>query len=356
MISMIFDLSKFLTSSDSSISEVMELIDANFNQIALVVDQFGILQGTVTDGDIRRALIKGIKLSAQVRECMHCNPRTVPENTSDVVIKQMMRQHNILHIPILDESGRPIALAKSNAVLQKPKIDAQVVLMAGGLGMRLRPLTLDRPKPMLEIGNRPLLEHIIQDFKGSGFRNFTLSVNYLSHVIKDYFFDGSQFGVNIQYAEETKRLGTAGALSMLDNKISDSFILMNGDILTNLDKKHFLETHKSSGADITIYVRNYTTRVPFGVITASENIFEGIEEKPIINHMVSAGVYALEPVVFEYISQNEALDMPDLITRIKQAGKKVCIYKSDCYWRDIGRIEDFEQAKSEINDIYNYII
>lgn len=225
--------------------------------------------------------------------------------------------------------------------------------MAGGLGTRLRPLTQDIPKPLLKVGNKPILETIIKNFANHGFVNITISLNYKGEMIKDYFGDGSNFGVNIDYVEENMRLGTAGALSLIENKPNEAFFVMNADLLTDVNFSHLLDFHSFSNSDATMCVREYEYQVPYGVIEVEESNVTSIVEKPIQKFFVNAGIYVLSPKVFDYIPKNEFYDMPTLFNTFIEKEKRVISFPIHEYWLDIGRMSDFEQAQSEYFRVFN---
>jgi NDP-sugar pyrophosphorylase family protein len=225
--------------------------------------------------------------------------------------------------------------------------------MAGGLGTRLRPLTDDIPKPLLKVGNKPILETIIRNFAEHGFVNITISLNYKGDMIKDYFGDGSDFGVNIDYVEENKRLGTAGALSLLKENPHEPFFVMNGDLLTDVNFSHLLDFHSFGNSTATMCVREYEYQVPYGVIQTKDSDITSIVEKPIQKFFVNAGIYVLSPSVFNDIPENEFFDMPTLFNILIEKQKKVSSFPIHEYWLDIGRMSDFEQAQSEYFRIFS---
>ena len=349
---MMTDLKKITVSADASLRRVMEVIDSVARQIALVTDDSGVLIATVTDGDVRRGLLKGLGMDAPVSEVMHRNPATLLKGASAASAQRLMRKRRLNHIPVVDSDGRLVGLALRDGLTGGEPRPTRVILMAGGLGMRLRPLTETVPKPMIPVGDKPLLERIVTRFQDQGFSRFTLSLNYLGHVIRDHFGDGSALGVEIDYVEETKRMGTGGALSLLGRHPDEPFVVMNGDILTTTSFGAMIDFHAETGSAATICAREFNMQVPYGVLNADGTTLVSMEEKPVHKHLVNAGIYALSPLVFEHIREDEPLDMPDLIDRVKDAGHKVSVFPVREYWMDIGRLEDLDRARSEYETVF----
>ena len=349
---MMTDLRKMTVKADASLRRVMEVIDSGARQIALVTDADGVLIATVTDGDVRRGLLKGLDLDASVFEVMHRNPTTLLKGASAASAQRLMRERGLGHIPVVDPAGRLVALAMRDGMTGVEPRSTRVILMAGGLGMRLRPLTETVPKPMIPVGDKPLLERIVIRFQDEGFSRFTLSLNYLGHVIRDHFGDGSHLGVQIDYVEETKRMGTAGALSLMSPRPDEPFVVMNGDILTTTSFGAMMDFHAETGSAVTICAREFNMQVPYGVLNIEGTTLVSMEEKPVHKHQVNAGIYALSPLVFELIKDDEQLDMPDLIDLVKDVGHKVSVFPVREYWLDIGRIEDLNRAHAEYEKVF----
>ncbi|MPQ95254.1 nucleotidyltransferase family protein [Thioclava sp. JE_KL1] len=349
---MMTDLKKMTVDADASLRRVMEIIDSGARQIALVTNEVGVLIATVTDGDVRRGLLKGVGLDAPVSEVMHLNPTTLLKGASAASAQRLMRERGLSHIPVVDPEGRLVALALREGLTGVEPRSTRVVLMAGGLGMRLRPLTETLPKPMIPVGDKPLLERIVTRFQDQGFSRFTLSVNYLGHVIREHFGDGKWLGVQIEYIEETKRMGTGGALSLMPHSPDESFVVMNGDILTTTSFGAMMDFHSETGSAVTICAREFNMQVPYGVLNTEGTTLMSMEEKPVHKHLVNAGIYALSPLVFEHIKDDERLDMPDLINRVKDAGHKVSVFPVREYWMDIGRVEDLDRARAEYETVF----
>ena len=255
-------------------------------------------------------------------------------------------------MPVLDAEGRLVDLATVDDLFGVTPKDTRIVLMAGGLGTRLRPLTETIPKPMLPVGGKPLLEQIIGVFADQGFWRISISVNYRAEMVRDHFGDGSDFGVEIDYVEEDRAMGTAGALSLLPDKPDAPFVVMNGDLLVALQFSELLSFHKDMRATGTMVVRDYEYQVPYGVVRSENGLMTAIEEKPVERFFVNGGIYILSPEALDHLTPDEPLDMPDLLTRITGTGGRVGVYPLRDYWRDIGRIDDLEAARSEFDSVF----
>ena len=337
--------------TDADLRQVMEAIDRSAMQLALVVED-GAFRGLLTDGDIRRAILKGISLDAPATDVMRIDPVVFhPRDSKDYVIRKM-RKHQINHAPLLDEDGRIVDLYILNDLLSKKSRSNPVLLMAGGLGTRLRPLTENMPKPLLKVGNMPILETILTGFIENGFSRFFVSVNYKSEMIESYFGDGSRWDVDIKYLHERKRLGTAGALCLLPKELQEPVVVMNGDLLTKVDFGEFLDHHVSEGAAATMGVREYSWQVPYGVIEMEDGQISRITEKPVHRCYVNAGMYVLSPEAIRLVPTEEYLDMPELFRRIMAEGGRTAAYPVRGYWMDIGQMEDFRQAQGDYADVF----
>ena len=338
---------------NSTIKEALKIIDSGAIRIALVVDSDNKLLGTLSDGDIRRGLLKNLSLNDTIEDLYSKSPTIASVNDSNERIIQKAISKQVYQIPVVDDEGIVVDIVNLATLLNITKKRNRVILMAGGLGTRLRPLTQDIPKPLLKVGNKPILETIIKNFANYGFVNITISLNYKGEMIKGYFGDGSDFGVNIDYIEENMRLGTAGALSLIENKPNEAFFVMNADLLTDVNFSHLLDFHSFSNSDATMCVREYEYQVPYGVIEVEESNVTSIVEKPIQKFFVNAGIYVLSPKVFDYIPKNEFYDMPTLFNTFIEKEKNVISFPIHEYWLDIGRMSDFEQAQSEYFRVFN---
>ena len=338
---------------EATIRQALEAIDRGSMQIALVVTDGNRLAGTITDGDIRRGFLKGRGLADPIEGLFNDHPVTGDINSSREDLIQLALARNIKQVPVVDRDGVLIGIEHVDDYLKVAEKPNLVILMAGGLGTRLRPLTDSTPKPMLRIGSKPILETIINSFVQCGFRNFLISVNYRAEQIMEYFQDGSRFGVSIGYLIEKKRLGTAGALSLLEERPAHPFIVMNGDLLTGLNFDHLLNYHVHAQADASMCVRDYEFQVPFGVVRTEGARIVSIEEKPSHHFYVNAGIYVLEPEIVSLVPRDTFYDMPQLFEDLIAAEKKICSFPVKDYWLDIGRPTEFEQAQEEFGEYFD---
>jgi dTDP-glucose pyrophosphorylase len=339
-------------SLNSTIRDALQIINNGAMQMAVVVDSEGTLLGTVTDGDIRRGLLNNLRLEDSVETILHTTPTvaTLSDTKEDILQKALAKK---LHqIPIVDEEYRVLGIQEINDLIKPSSKPNIVVLMVGGLGSRLRPLTEETPKPMLKVGNKPILQTIVEKFAEYGFNEIVMCVNYKSHIIQDYFGDGSAFGVNITYIFEEERMGTAGALSLLKTLPNDPFFVMNGDLLTNINFDHLCNYHLTQNAMATMCVREYDFQVPYGVVNMEGNTILSIQEKPVHKFFVSAGIYMLNPDVIRYIPKNQFYDMPSLFEALIQQDQKAVSFPIREYWLDIGQMEEYERANKEYAGVF----
>lgn len=336
----------------TTILKAMEIIDVSALQIGLVVDEQDRLLGTVTDGDVRRAILKGLALSEPVEQVMNRNPMTVKVGEGRERVLRTMRERILRQMPVLDGAGRLVGLERLDDLLNVPMHDNWVVLMAGGLGSRLGELTKHCPKPLIPVGGKPLLETIIENFKEYGFQNFFLSVNYKAEMIQEHFGSGKLLDVHVEYLQENKRLGTAGAISLLPEKPTQPVIVMNGDLLTKVNFQQLLDFHIQQKAVATMCVREYTFQVPYGVVRMEKEQLQAIDEKPVQSFFVNAGIYVLEPEAVELIPQDTFFDMTDLFDLLLQKKDQVSIFPIREYWIDIGQRADLERANGEFGEVF----
>lgn len=336
----------------STIKEALSVINSGAMQIALVVDENDKLLGTLTDGDIRRGLLQNLSLDDTIESIIFKTPTVAKLDDTQEDILKIAIAKKLHQIPLVDDDNRVVGIRDIEELIS-PKIRPnKVVLMVGGLGSRLRPLTEDMPKPMLKVGEKPILQTIVERFAAYGFINIVMCVNYKSDVIQKYFGEGSQFGVHIEYVFEEKRMGTAGALSLLKEIPSEPFFVMNGDLLTNVNFEHLCHYHASKNAVATMCVREYDFQVPYGVVSISDSKITSIREKPMHKFFVSAGIYMLNPEVIKHIDKNEFYDMPTLFEKLIELEKNTLSFPVKEYWLDIGRIEEYERANSEYGDVF----
>lgn len=330
--------------------DTMHLIDKSKYKIAFVVNEKRQLVGTVTDGDIRRALLKARSLQVTIDEVMNSNPIVGFTYQTYEEHQKILKEKKINYLPIIDSEHCIQYIVELNNINQ-PKLSNRVVLMVGGLGTRLRPLTEHVPKPMLKIGNKPILQIIIESFKSHGFVNFILCVNYKKEIIQSYFQNGNAFGVNIEYIVEDKPLGTAGALSLLREELKEPIFVMNGDLLTQVNFAQLLKFHVETQSSATMCVREYEYQIPYGVIGTNECRLISIQEKPIKKEYVNAGIYIISPEALKLIPYHKFYDMPDLFNKLIEINSTISAFPIHEYWMDIGQITDYEQANKDYESV-----
>ena len=336
----------------ATIKEALEIIDSGTMQLAIVVDENDKLIGTITDGDIRRGLLNGLELSSLIEPIIYKNPTTASlSDTKEDILKKALAK-KLHQIPVVDDENRVVGIKEIEELVSPAIKPNKVVLMVGGLGTRLRPLTEETPKPMLMVGNKPILQTIVEKFAEYGFVNIIMCVNYKSNIIQDYFKDGSAFGVKIEYVLETQRMGTAGALSLLKEIPNEPFFVMNGDLLTNVNFEHLCHYHLSHNAMATMCVREYDFQVPYGVVNIHDSKIISIKEKPVHKFFVSAGIYMLNPETISSIDKDKFFDMPTLFEKLIEQGKNTLSFPIREYWLDIGRMEEYKQANEEYGDVF----
>jgi dTDP-glucose pyrophosphorylase len=330
-----------------SIKDALRIIDAEALRIALVIDDDMRLLGVVTDGDIRRGLLQNASLDSAVSNVMNKTPITADVGTLRKDLVKLMTSKSLLAIPLVD-SGRVVGLETLQRYTGR-RYENPVFVMAGGFGTRLRPLTDTCPKPMLKVGNKPILETVLSSFIKAGFVNFYISTHYMPEVIRKYFGDGSKWNVAISYVHEEQPLGTGGALGLLPDDLPDlPLILMNGDVLTNVDFERVLEFHNKNNAAATMCVRDYEYQVPFGVINGEGHFIRSMVEKPIQRFFVNAGIYVVSPDMRKSVVKQQRIDMPSLLEKFIEQGSDVLMFPIHEYWLDIGRIDDFHRAQTDI--------
>lgn len=342
------DFHEILIDPETSVLEAMQCLDKGAAQIVLVIDKTGKLLGTVTDGDTRRALLRGMTLDVPVSSIMNKSPFTISTEASHQQAIALMRARTIHQLPVVDHAGRVIELITLDDALRTARHETLVVIMAGGLGSRLRPLTETTPKPLLPIGGRPLLEITITNLARQGFGRFLISLNYKADMFRHFLSDGSRLGVEIDYIEETEKLGTAGALRLLPSRPVAPIMVMNGDILTNFDAQQLLTFHRSLDTIATLCVREYEWQIPYGVVEIENGHLSSFHEKPTRREFVSAGISMLSPKALDLIPSSGAFDMPSLMQTIAAAGPPPAVYPLREYWLDIGHLEDFKRAQDDI--------
>ena len=332
----------------ATLQEAAQNLSESALRIALVVDQAqNRLLGTLSDGDIRRGLLRGLSLASTVAEVMNPSPLVVPEGMSADLVRQIMCANKIHQVPEVTADGRVVELHTWEDFETTVVVDSLMVVMAGGKGTRLRPHTEDCPKPMLPVHGKPMLLHIIERAKAEGFYRFVVSLNYLGHMIEDYFGDGQALGVQINYLRETTPLGTAGALSLFDTPPDLPFVVTNGDVLTDIRYADLLEFHNRYAADATMAVRLHEWQHPFGVVEMDGLSIVGFEEKPVARTHINAGVYAISPPALSALVRGESCDMPQLFDRLLRNGGRTIAYPMHEPWLDVGRPDDLLAANTQ---------
>ncbi|MHB8891065.1 MAG: nucleotidyltransferase family protein [Candidatus Limnocylindrales bacterium] len=338
-------LAACLVPDAGSIRDAMLALDRGAGRIALAVDGDGRLAGVVTDGDVRRALLAGASLETPLAGVLTRNPIAVGSGEGRAAVLELMRARRISAIPVVDARGVPVGLHLLHEFLERAERPTWAVVMAGGQGTRLRPLTDTVPKPMLRVAGRPILERIVLHLVGFGIRRVFLSVNYLGHVIEEHFGDGSAFGCRVEYLREEQPLGTAGALGLLPEPPPETLLLLNGDLVTSADLGSMLAFHASGGYDATIGIRRYLHTVPFGCIEREGGRLTALEEKPTLEREVNTGIYALEPAVVGMVRPGAPLSMPALIAQVLDEGRPVGAFEIEDDWVDVGQREELAHAR-----------
>lgn len=349
---LISDPRKVTVSPTDSMRSVIEVIDRAELQVALVIDAEGRLLGTITDGDVRRALLRGMRLDDLASTVMNALPIVATSEESEAAIHSLMQMTGLRRIPVVGDEGQLVGLAIPRSESSLAVASNLVVIMAGGLGSRLEELTQDRPKPLLEVGTKPMLETIVERFVSQGLTRIVMAVNYRADMIKGHFGDGANFGASIEYLHEEKRLGTAGALQYLPTDLKEPFIVVNADVLTTVDYRKLLRFHEEFGPDATMGVSYHDVQIPFGVVKVTDQQVEAIDEKPVYRYFVNAGIYVLEPSCLQYIPKGEYFDMTSLLGLLLEGGRKVSSYPIHEYWQDIGRKDDYERANREFGRVF----
>jgi dTDP-glucose pyrophosphorylase len=334
-----------LLRSDATVQQVVRSLNDSGLQIVLIVSADDVLLGTVTDGDIRRGLLRGLELGSPVEAVMNRSPFVAPLQLGRELVLELMRANKIRQLPIVDSRGVVAGLHLLDQLLKPTERTNLMVVMAGGEGTRLRPHTQNCPKPLLAVAGKPMLEHIIVRAKSEGFSRFVLAVHYLGHMIEEYFGDGERWGVKIHYIREREPLGTAGAVRLLSPRPDAPFLVTNGDVLTNIRYGELLDFHIRHGASATMAVRLHEWQHPFGVVRTKGVDIVGFEEKPIARSHVNAGIYVLEPLTAELLSEGERCDMPALFERVQRQSLRTIVYPMHEPWLDVGRPDDYESAQ-----------
>lgn len=332
---------------DATIQQAIYNLNEVAIKIVLVVNEKGELEGTISDGDIRRGLLKGVQLTDSLTAVIHRNPLVAPFGMSNELVMRLMVANKIQQIPVVDEQNRVVGLHVWDELVSPAVRPNVMVIMAGGMGTRLRPHTESCPKPMLPVAGKPMLEHIIERAKLDGFSHFVLAINYLGHLIEQHFGDGARLGVSVEYLREETPLGTVGALSLLAPRPDRPFVVTNGDVMTDVRYGELLDFHVRHRAVATMAVRIYEWQHPFGVIQTQGVDIVGFEEKPVSRSHINAGIYVLEPAALDSLQFSQHCDMPTLFERLKLAQQRTVAYPMHEPWLDVGRPEDLNRAREQ---------
>ncbi len=347
------EVAELFVTRETSMREVIARIDRGRIGIALVVDRERRLIGSITDGDVRRALLAGLGLDTTVAALLESKPDatprvpiTAPAGTAPAALLDLLNRHDLRQIPLVDAGGRVVGIELLTNLVNAYQLPLRALVMAGGYGTRLQPLTQERPKSMLPVGDKPLLEVIVDQLQQAGIRRVNLATHYKADVIEQHFGDGSGFGVDIAYINEDEPLGTAGALARMPPS-DEPILVMNGDILSRINLVAMLDFHRSNGADLTVAVRPYALQVPYGVVRSEGITVTAIEEKPIVNYHVNAGIYLLTDAVSRLVPAGQRFDMTDLIERAVSEGRTVISFLVRESWIDIGQRDDYSRAQAD---------
>jgi dTDP-glucose pyrophosphorylase len=338
---------KTLLLLESTLEQAIINLNETSLQIVLVVSPDGRLLGTVTDGDIRRGLMSGFDMSSSIETIMHRESLVVPSALSRDMVLKVMQVNQIHQIPIVDEDKRVLGLHLWDEIIAPVQRPNLMVIMAGGQGTRLRPHTENCPKPLLLVGGKPMLEHIIIGAKAEGFQRFMLTIQYLGHMIEEYCGDGSRWNVQIDYLREESPMGTAGAISLLSPRPELPFVVSNADVLTDIRYGDMLDYHCCHGASATMAIRIHEWQHPFGVVHTKGVDIMGFEEKPVVRNHINAGVYVLEPDVLNALEVGEHCDMPTLFNRLQEKSERTIVYPTHENWMDLGQMEDYSALIDE---------
>lgn len=335
----------------ASIEDVIRCLNQAAVQIAIIVRGDDELVGIITDGDIRRALLRGLHVGSPIDTVIMRDPLVVPPDIRGEAVAQIMRANRVHQIPVVDDRRRVIGLHLWDEVEVTQERQNLMVIMAGGLGRRLHPYTENCPKPMLPVAGKPILEHVIERARAEGFRHFVLAIRHLGEMIEEHFRDGTKLGVQIDYLREKQPLGTAGALGLFNPHPDRAFVVTNGDVLTDIRYGDLLDFHQRNAATATMAVRHYEWQNPFGVVHTRGMEITGFEEKPVHRSNVNAGIYALSPEALSYLTPNERCDMPELFDQLREQGRRTVVFPMHEPWLDVGRPSDYDQAEKTATDL-----
>lgn len=343
------NIDDFVVRVDTRMINVLKVMDAGAAKIAVVLDEKNKVVGSITDGDVRRGLLSGKNLNDEASSMMNKSPVLTILGEDLIQYFQDVEDNLYKHIIVVNDKREFVKILACDSIKKDLNLPAQAVIMAGGRGLRLGDITKYKPKPMVEIAGKPMIEHLINKLRVHGFTKIVISVNYKKEIIKDYIGDGSAFGVEVQYVEESQPLGTAGALSLLPADMQDDFMVVNADLVTNCDFLSLLIHHRASGNIGTMCVREHQYEIPFGVVEIDpQHCVKSIEEKPVSSVLVSSGIYMFNKEIIKHIPYHEYCDMPDLIRKVSETSPigAFTLFES---WHDVGRVEDLNHVRSILN-------
>jgi len=331
----------------ATLAQVIRNLNESTLQIVVVVSSDDRLIGTITDGDIRRGLLRGLTMDSSIEDVIFREPLVVPPLLARETVLDIMKANQIQQLPVVDDRRRVVGLHRLADILEPPARVNHLVIMAGGEGRRLRPETDDCPKPLLPVGGKPILEHIVERARAEGFHRLTMTLHYLGHMVENHFGDGGRWNVRIEYLKERSPLGTAGALGLLNPRPAAPIVVTNGDVLTDIRFSDLLDFHLRHDAVATMAVRQFEWQHPFGVVHTKGVDIIGIDEKPVMRSHVNAGVYALNPSALDFLKADEPCDMPALFLRLRESGARTIVYPMHEPWLDVGRAVDLERARHD---------
>ncbi len=333
---------------DATMRQAIEALEGNGRGIVLVVDGEGKLMGTATDGDIRRAILGRMEPEAAVESFMHRDPVTAPHRLGRQALLALMQRHAVRQLPLIDGDGRPAGLVTLADLASAPPLEVPAVVMAGGRGTRLRPLTDDLPKALVPVGGRPMVERVLQRLAEAGLRELYVVTQHRAEDVERHLGDGSQLGLSLRYLREDRPMGTAGSLAALGQRLRGPFVVMNCDILTGLDVREMLALHAEERANMTVALKLHQLQVPFGVVEMEGSRIRGITEKPALDFFVNAGIYVLQPETCRQIPRDRPFDMTDLIEALLAKGARVVGFPLHEYWLDVGEYRDFQRGERDL--------
>ena len=346
------DPEHFTINRDTDLLECLRRLDRTGCHLLVCVEDNRVA-GVVSEGDIRRGLLNDMSLDQKVSDLINEDPTIVTKPYVPEAVIALMRKRNIDGIPAINAKGEFVEFLTLASLMRGKNLPNTAVIMAGGMGTRLRPLTLQTPKPLLPVAGRPMIEHIIEHMASEGIRRFIVTTNYLAEKFPEILGDGNHLDVEITYIRENEQLGTLGGLGLIDSEeLSEPIVVTNGDVLSKLNAGLFLERHQANGADLTICVKEYSQRIPYGVLNVKDDRIVGMDEKPEQTFKVNAGIYCINPNALSLIPKNRSIDFPEFVKILNANGHQISSFAFDGYWRDVGTIDDYSRANIEFRDVH----